>query len=105
MPNVTRIGDISVGICACCCDACPHGWASVHVVGSPDVFANARNVMRAPGDIGMSSCPHCPTSFSMTGSGTVFANGKSVHRLGDVHVVGCGTGVVVSASPNVTAGG
>ena len=103
MPAVTRVTDISMGICGCCCDSCPHTWISVHVQGSPDVFANKRNVMRAPNDIGVSTCPHCPTSYSLTGSGTVFANKKAVHRLGDVHIVNCGTGIVISASPDVFA--
>lgn len=78
---------------------------SVHVGGSADVKANGLGVMRAPGDIGSSTCPHCPTSWSVGGSGTVRANGRGVHRLGDLHVVSCGTGVVVSASSNVNAGG
>lgn len=73
--------------------------------GSPDVYANGLNVMRAPNDIGACTCPHCPTSYSLTGSKTVFANKKAVHRLGDIHIVSCGTGIVVSASPNVFAGG
>ena len=103
MAAVTRVSDISQGICGCCCSSCPHHWISVHVSGSPNVFANGRSVMRAPGDTGSSTCPHCPTSYSVTGSGSVKANGKPVHRLGDVHVVGCGTGLVISASSNVKA--
>lgn len=105
MSAVTRNTDISVGICSCCCPACPHVWTSVHIGGSSDVLADSLGVMRAPGDIGASTCPHCPISFSLTGSGTVFVDGRAVHRLGDIHIVGCGIGVVVSASPDVFAGG
>lgn len=101
MPGVTRNTDISVGICSCCCSSCPHGWVSVHVGGSTDVFANNLGVMRAPGDIGASTCPHCPTSYALTGSGQVDADGRAVHRLGDIHIVSCGTGVVVSSSNDV----
>ncbi|MBI9092724.1 MAG: hypothetical protein JEZ12_26205 [Desulfobacterium sp.] len=61
--------------------------------------------MRSPGDIGISTCPPCPISFSVTGSSTVKADKKAVHRLGDVHNVGCGTGIVVTSSSNVSAGG
>lgn len=100
MPAVTRTGDISIGICACCCSGCPHVWVSVHIVGSPDTFTNARETMRAPGDLGACTCPHCPISYSLTGASISYINNLRIHRLGDIHIVPCGTGVVVSASPD-----
>jgi len=102
MSGITRVSDISVGTCGCCCPDCPHPWVSVHVQGSPDIYANGRSVMRM-NDIGSSSCPHCSTSWAVQGSSNVFANKRPVHRLGDVHLVGCGSGVVVSASQDVLA--
>ena len=105
MPQLTRVGDISVGTCSCCCPGCPHGWVSVHIQGRPNVYASGKNVMGAPHDIGSSSCPHCPTSFSVTGSGTVNVEGKKAHRIGDVHNVACGTGVVVSGDSRILVGG
>ncbi len=103
MAAITRNGDLSMGICACCCPSCPHGWVSVHVGGSSNVRANNMGVMRDQ-DIGVSNCPHCPTSFAVTASRTVRANGRGVHRLGDVHNVACGSGLVISASSNIFAG-
>ncbi len=104
MPAVTRVSDISQGICSCCCASCPHAWISVHVAGSSSVNANGQGVMRT-GDIGSSTCPHCPTSFSVSGSSNVQVDGRPVHRVGDVHVVGCGTGIVISGSPNINING
>lgn len=101
MPIITTVGDISVGTCACCCDGCPHPWVSVHVVGARRTKAEGRYVMRAPNDLGVSSCPHCPTSFSVTGASRSYVEGKRIHRVGDVHNVGCGTGVVVSGRASV----
>lgn len=103
--NVTRVGDISMGICSVGENCCPHQWTSVHVSGSSNVLTNGRQTMRAPMDIGVSNCPHCITSFSVTGSRTVIINNRMTHRLGDKHDVACGTGHVVSASSNVIAGG
>ena len=105
MPGITRVSDISLGICGCCCDSCPHQWMSVHVQGSPDVFANGLSAMRAPGDVGSSTCPHCPASYSVTGSANVVINGRMAHRVGDVHIVACGTGIVISGSPDVRVNG
>jgi len=104
MPAVTRNGDISVGICACCCAGCPHIWTSTHFGGSNDVLANGRGVMRL-GDLGACTCPHCPISHAAVASPNVLVNGRGAHRLGDLHIVPCGTGNVVSASPNVIING
>lgn len=103
MRRLTRRGDISQGICTIGAACCLHTWVSVHVGGSKNVSANRRAAMRR-GDIGSSTCPHCPTSWGVSASRTVSANRRGLHRRGDVHVVGCGTGVVISASPNVFIG-
>jgi len=102
MRPVTRNGDISMGICACCCAGCPHVWISVHVGGSKNVLTNGRGTMRR-GDIGVSTCPHCPVSHAVEASPNVLVNNRGVHRLGDAHNLPCGTGVVVTASSNVFA--
>ena len=102
MPAVTRNGDISIGVCSVGAPCCPHVWVSVHFGGSGDVLTNNQGTMRI-GDNGASSCPHCPIWFAVSGSPNVMVNGRSVHRLGDAHNVGCGSGSVVSASPNVIA--
>lgn len=103
MSFVTRNTDISVGISSYGGKCCPHVWVSVHTGGSNTVRANGKAVMRAPGDEGSSTDPHSPTSMSLTGATRTFVDGRSVHRLGDLHMVTGGVGVVVSASPNVTA--
>lgn len=102
MPEVpvSRITDLSVGVCSVGLPCCPHGWISVHYRGSPDVHANDLNIMRI-GDIGISTCPHCVISYAITGSSFDMANDIPIHRVGDVHIVPCGTGVCITGSPNV----
>lgn len=97
---ISRVGDISVGICSVGAECCPHGWVSVHIKGSSDVFTNEKQTMRI-GDIGVSTCPHCVISYAITGSAVTFANEIGVHRPGDIHNVPCGAGVCVSGSPDV----
>jgi len=102
MPNIpiSRITDLSVGICSVGALCCPHGWISTHYRGSPDVLANDLNIMRI-GDIGISTCPHCVISYAITGSALSLANDIPIHRVGDVHIVPCGPGVCISGSANV----
>ncbi len=96
---ITRVGDLSAGVCSVGAPCCPHAWVSVHVAGSPNVFTNDRQTMRI-GDIGISTCPHCVISYAVSGSSFNFANDKKIHRLTDTHIVPCGPGACISASPN-----
>jgi hypothetical protein len=94
---VSRVGDISIGVCSVGAECCPHGWISVHIKGSPDTIANSRQQMRV-GDIGISTCPHCVISYAVAGSNFNFINSKKTHRVGDTHIVPCGTGVCITGS-------
>jgi uncharacterized Zn-binding protein involved in type VI secretion len=72
-----------------------------YVGGSPDVFANDLNVMRANADFTSCGDP------AIGGSGTVFVNTKKVHRIGDA-TGGHGSWVPnasAEGSPDVFAGG
>lgn len=97
--SMSRVGDISVGICSVGAECCPHSWVSVHSAGSPNTLCNNKPHMRI-GDIGVSSCPHCVISYAVTGSSVTFINNKGAHRVGDVHIVPCGSGNCISGSPD-----
>ena len=104
MPAVARIGDIHSGICSHGAPCCPHGVSGPIVAGSPDVKANSIPVGRL-GDAITHNCPHCGTGNISSASRTVKANGIGIARLGDSVVYPGGGGTIVSASPNVFAGG
>jgi uncharacterized Zn-binding protein involved in type VI secretion len=97
---ITRVGDLSMGVCSVGAPCCPHSWISVHIQGSPIAHAHDKQIMRI-GDIGISTCPHCVISYAITGSSITHADGIPVHRLGDTHIVPCGTGSVITADPQV----
>lgn len=98
MIPITRVGDISVGICSVGAPCCPHGWVSVHITGSPTTHGHSKPMLRI-GDLGASTCPHCPISYAITGSSITHAEAIPIHRIGDVHNVPCGPGHVVSGDP------
>lgn len=98
MIPVTRIGDMSVGVCSVGAPCCPHGWISIHITGSPVSHASGRPILRI-GDMGASTCPHCPISYAITGSSIDHEDGIPTHRIGDTHNVPCGPGVVVTGDP------
>lgn len=100
---ISRVGDLSVGICAIGACCCPHAWISRHIQGSPTVHANGRPEMRI-GDIGISTCPHCMISYAITGSQLNLNNSIPVHRVGDAHIAPCGSGTCITGSPNVVTG-
>ena len=83
---------------------CPHGVSGPIVSCSPDVLANGIAVARL-GDGVSHNCPHCGTGNISSASGTVKANGIGVARLGDSVTYPGGGGTIVSASPDVFAGG
>ena len=97
---ISRVGDLSAGICSVGAECCPHAWISVHIRGSHNTKANSQEHMRV-GDIGVSTCPHCVISYAIAGSNFDFINAKKTHRVSDTHIVPCGTGVCITGSPNV----
>jgi len=103
MKKVTRVGDLSLGICSIGSDCCPHTWISVHIKGSGSSYTNKRETMRV-GDIGLSTCPHCPISIALTGARYSFSENRPIHRLHDIHIVPCGIGFVITASGDTFAG-
>lgn len=84
MPRVARIGDQG-----------SHG--GVIITGSPDTFANLRNVARI-GDTYLCAI-HGPNPI-VTGSPDTFANLRNVARIGDS--TACGA-VIVTGSPDTYA--
>jgi uncharacterized Zn-binding protein involved in type VI secretion len=100
MPAVTRLGDITTG----------HGCypPTVSIQASPNVFANAKGIVRdspQPGDAYAIHCcvnpPHdCHQGLLALGSPNVFVNGKEAGRIGDP--LTCGDHVA-QGSPNVFA--
>jgi len=97
MVPITRVNDVSIGICSIGAKCCPHTWVSIHINGSDLTFSENLNIMRV-GDIGISTCPHCPISIAISGSSLSYDQNIQIHRLNDVHIVPCGTGIVVTAS-------
>lgn len=102
MPGVTRMGDLTVGVCSHGLPCCPHGCVGTHITASPDVDANGRRVTRVF-DISVHTCPHCGVNMNIQGSPDLDANGKLVTRNGDAVTEFCGAGMCVSASPDVFA--
>lgn len=98
MSQVTKIGDICVGVCPA------HGglisFCSVLISGAATVLVDGQACGNLT-SIGASSCGH-PT-VAISGSSTVLAEGFQVHRIGDIDV-NPGSGTVVSGSPDVDAG-
>jgi uncharacterized Zn-binding protein involved in type VI secretion len=102
MPEVTRLHDLTVGVCSHGLPCCPHGCTGVHITGSPDTDANDRLVTRI-GDFSAHTCPHCGVNMNVEGSPDVDANGIPVTRKGDGETEFCGSGVSVTGSPDVYA--
>lgn len=100
MPPITRIGDVTVGVCDHGLPCCPHGCVGVHITSSPDVTANGRKITRR-GDLSAHSCPHCGVNANVGHSPNVQANSIPVTRKGDAVTEFCGGGVCVSGSPDV----
>jgi uncharacterized Zn-binding protein involved in type VI secretion len=96
MPEVTRKPDVCTGH-GCYPPRVPAAW-------SPDVFANAQNVMRQGDPYVSHGCAVCaPHGGNIAvGSGTVFANAKQLARTGDP--IDCGSSCGAH-SPDVFAGG
>lgn len=101
MPGQVRVSDTSIGTCSIGAPCCPHNWVGVAITGSPDGFTNSLPTCRV-NDLVSTTCPHCPIGIMMPGSPNKTMNSLSAHRLGDIVILGCGTGVTITASPDVT---
>ncbi len=100
MPGQVRVSDTSVGVCSIGAKCCPHDWVGVAITGAPSHNTNSLPSCRL-NDLVSTSCPHCPIGIMMPGSPNKMINSLPSHRLGDIVILGCGTGVTITASPNV----
>ena len=103
MSQVARVTDTHQGICSHGLPCCPHNVTGMIVQGSPSTNANGFAVARL-NDAVEHNCPHCGTGYVSSCSSVVFADGIGVARLGDSVTYPGGSGVIVTASPNVNAG-
>lgn len=106
MPQATRIGDSTTGICDKGEGCCPHNRSGTNTTASPNVFINGKGAHRL-NDTGGTNCPHGGSYKSTSASGTVFANGMGITRIGDTTgCMICGqAGAHSSGSPDVIVGG
>lgn len=105
MPQVTRVGDSTSGICDVGCEECPHNRSGQNASGSPNVYINKKRAHRL-GDTGSCNCIHGGSFQSTAASKSVFVNGKGLTRVGDsTSCQSCGMpGSHVAGSPNVFCG-
>lgn len=99
MTAITRVTDQGQGFCV------DHSTdiTTIFTQGAPTVFINNLAAGAVTHTIGEASCTH--PSIATTGSSTVFFNNQAVHRLNDKGIVDGGEYAVITASPNVFAGG
>lgn len=99
MPNVARVGDITIGFGSHGYLECPHALIGIWITGSSNVLVNDRPVVRV-GDIGVHFCPHCGINLAIVGASRTLVNDRPVHRVGDVELEMCGIGITITGSPN-----
>ena len=106
MPQATRLGDSTSGVCDIGLPCCPHGRSGTNSVVSPNVLINGLGAHRR-GDTGPCNCPHGGTFVSVGASATVFIKNRGATRIGDSTVCqACGqNGSHVAGSLNVIIGG
>ncbi len=106
MPQATRTGDSTTGICNKGESCCPHNRSGTNTSESTNVFINGKGAHRL-NDTGTTNCPHGGSYKSTSSSGTVFANGRGITRVGDsTGCTICGqNGKHSDGSPNVFIGG
>jgi len=100
MPGQTRVGDASQGTCSIGEDCCPHNWIGVAITGSAKETTDGRFSCRNT-DLVSTTCPHCPIGVMIPGSPKKYIDNLQVHRLGDVVILGCGSGNTISSSGSV----
>lgn len=96
MPALTRIGDISVGICCCGHDGCV-GWVGTYVTGAGSVIAEGSPDSRL-GDVVVG----CHVQVAVSASPNVFSEGPPTTRIGDA-TAGCTSGTNVTGAGTVFA--
>lgn len=94
-----RVGDIGVGFCAAHPTTIP--IVTTMITGAPTVGANARPVTTRL-SLGASSCGHI--TIVLTTSQTSRAEGQGIHRISDVGLLPLGAYILVTGSPDSTAG-
>jgi len=104
MAGWARKGDLHSGTCGHGEDCCPHNVTGSIVTASDNVLVNGIGAARL-NDLVIHNCPHCGTGFISSASGTVNANGRGAARKGDKVTYPGGSGVIITASDNVFAGG
>ena len=105
MPAITRIGDLTEGICDLKRDCCPHGRVGTNAEGVEDVTINGIPVHLVD-HTGPTNCPHGGTFRSIEGRTGITVHGRLVTCVGDRTVcMSCGVeGKHITGSPNVTSG-
>jgi len=101
MPAAARLYDIWSGVCVCHNPPIAMSGPIITASGDTNTNADGRGQARLL-DTTIGGCGH--TGIIITGSSNVICNGRGVARLGD-SVTGCNVGTIVTASPNVNAGG
>lgn len=104
MPAVARATDEHRGTCSHGAPCCPHSVVGTIVQGSPDVLINGLSAARLNDSV-VHNCPHCGTGFISSASGTVTVNGIPAARVGDEVTYPGGSGVITTASEDVSIGG
>lgn len=92
MSNVSRIGDIAVGICCCHSDPPCVPWVGICASGAGTVITEGNPTTRI-GDIFVG----CHVGIVASGANTVIAEDSPVARIGD-SIVGCPTGTIVTGA-------
>lgn len=97
MPNISRIGDKTIGTCKI------HGpnISGEITTGSSNTFAESSNVAKI-GDTVTGSCGH--TGIINSGSDDVYCNGNKVARIDDTFD-GVYSGTIISGASTVKANG
>ena len=98
---IARVTDKHRGICDHgIIPCCPHIVEGEIIVGSPTTKANSLSVARL-GDSVIHDCPHCGVGHISMGSPNILTDGLPTARLGDSVTYPGGSGVIVTASPDV----
>lgn len=97
--GVCTIDSLTSGICPC--HKSPVSYIGTFISGASSVNTNGKITCNA-NSIAVSTCGH--VIMVITQSSTVNAEGTGVHRIGDLSQ-NCGTGIAITGSGNVNAGG
>lgn len=94
MSNISRIGDVGVGIC-CCHPPIPCiGMSGILITAAQTHISEGSNVSRI-GDIVLGSCGH--TGVMVSGNSSYISEGSPVTSIGD-SFSGCFTGTLTTGA-------